>query len=144
MQNKKLKIVHTESSCGWGGQEIRILTEAKGFLGRGHEVTLLCPEQAPIYEEAQQRNIPVVALPIARKKIKGLLAVRRWLKKNSIDIVNTHSSTDSWLMALASKMVANPPVLLGLVMFLLLYLIINLLVGCIPRRLSILQQRVRN
>ena len=28
---KALSIVHTENSCGWGGQEIRILTEARGF-----------------------------------------------------------------------------------------------------------------
>ena len=33
-----LSIVHTENSCGWGGQEIRILTEARGFLDRGHRV----------------------------------------------------------------------------------------------------------
>ncbi len=33
---KPLSIVHTENSCGWGGQEIRILTEARGILDRGH------------------------------------------------------------------------------------------------------------
>ena len=27
---------------GWGGQEIRILTEARGFLDRGHRVSLGC------------------------------------------------------------------------------------------------------
>ena len=31
---KPLAIVHTENSCGWGGQEIRILTEARGFSPR--------------------------------------------------------------------------------------------------------------
>jgi glycosyltransferase involved in cell wall biosynthesis len=97
-----LNIVHTESSCGWGGQEIRILTEAGGMLARGHRVTLLCPPQAPICAAAQARGIPVVALPIARKNLTGLRALRGWLgAQRDIDVLNTHSSTDSWLAALA-------------------------------------------
>ena len=31
-----LNIVHTESSTGWGGQELRILTEMEGMARRGH------------------------------------------------------------------------------------------------------------
>ena len=37
----RLAIVHTESSLGWGGQEIRVLSEAQGLIARGHDVTLL-------------------------------------------------------------------------------------------------------
>jgi hypothetical protein len=37
---RPLSIGHTEASMGWGGQEIRILTEARGFLDRGHRVAL--------------------------------------------------------------------------------------------------------
>ena len=29
-----MHIVHTDSSCGWGGQEIRVLEEAAGMLAR--------------------------------------------------------------------------------------------------------------
>ncbi len=96
-----LNIVHTESSCGWGGQEIRILTEALGMQRRGHRVTIVCPPEAPIYPAAQKLGIPAVALPIARKNLKGLFALRHWLKANKADVLNTHSSTDSWLVALA-------------------------------------------
>src|SRR3989344_5516003 len=104
-----MHIVHTEASCGWGGQEIRILTEAEGMLRRGHKVTLLCPPEARIFAEAQQRKIPVVALPIGRKRLPGVLALRRWLKANSTDVINTHSSTDTWLAALASRLLDRPP-----------------------------------
>ena len=31
---QKLSILHTESSTGWGGQEIRILTEAAGMIAQ--------------------------------------------------------------------------------------------------------------
>ncbi len=104
-----MHIVHTEASCGWGGQEIRILTEAAGMQRRGHRVTLLCPPEARIFAEAQQRKIPVVALPIGRKRLPGVLALRRWLKANPADVINTHSSTDTWLVALASRLLEHPP-----------------------------------
>ena len=98
---RKLKIIHTESSCGWGGQEIRILTESQGMMERGHNVSILCPSHAPIFAEAKERGIPVFPLPIAKKTIKGLLATINYLKKNPADVINTHSSTDSWMVSLA-------------------------------------------
>lgn len=104
-----MHVVHTEASCGWGGQEIRILTEAEGLIRRGHRVTLLCPEQARIYEEASLRKVPAIALPIGRKNLGGLRALTRWLKANPVDVLNTHSSTDTWLAALAALALANPP-----------------------------------
>ena len=96
-----LRIVHTESSCGWGGQEIRILTEATGMMERGHQLHILCVDGSNIHREAVKRGIPVTGLPIGRKNIAGLRAIRRWLHDNPLDVVNTHSSTDSWLVALA-------------------------------------------
>lgn len=107
MPHKPLHIVHTEASLGWGGQEIRILTEATGMIARGHQVTLLCPPQAKIYAEAKLRNVPVQTLAIGRKSLPGLIAMRGWLKTHSADVINTHSSTDSWLAALASRALKN-------------------------------------
>jgi glycosyltransferase involved in cell wall biosynthesis len=104
-----LKIVHTEASCGWGGQEIRILTESAGMVARGHQVTLLCPPEARIYREAQRRGLPAVALPIGRKSLRGLLALRHWLRGHEVDVINTHSSTDTWLAALAGLTCGKVP-----------------------------------
>jgi glycosyltransferase involved in cell wall biosynthesis len=108
-----LSIVHTENSCGWGGQEIRILTEARGFLDRGHRVTLIAPAEAPIAPAADALGIRCIRLPIARKRLPGLFALRGWLwrHRGDIDIVNTHSSTDSWLAAAAcATLPAAPPI----------------------------------
>lgn len=104
-----MNIVHTEASCGWGGQELRILSEAAGLIGRGHQVTLLCAEESNIFREASRHGVPAVALPIARKRIGGLLALRRWLTSHPVDVVNTHSSTDTWLTALACASLRRPP-----------------------------------
>jgi len=104
-----MNIVHTESSLGWGGQEIRILTEAAGMRPRGHQVTLLCSPKAKIFGEAILRGIPVTALPIARKNPAGMWALYRWLKSNPVDVINTHSSTDTWLAAIARQLLRNAP-----------------------------------
>ena len=106
-----MRILHTESSIGWGGQEIRILTEAQGMIARGHQVTLLTPASADICPAAQRRNIPVVALPIEKKRPGALLAMRKWLAahRGELDVINTHSSTDSWLVALARASLRGVP-----------------------------------
>jgi len=104
-----MHIVHTESSQGWGGQEIRILEEAAGMRARGHRVTVIAPGAARIHGEAQRRGLDAVDLPIARKGLRGVLALKRWLAANRADVVNSHSSTDSWLVALACKLLASPP-----------------------------------
>jgi glycosyltransferase involved in cell wall biosynthesis len=110
MSAPRLHIVHTESSCGWGGQEIRILSEARGMIERGHRVALLCPSESNIYRHASDYGVPATPLPIAHKRLRALLALRAWLKQHpAIDIINTHSSTDAWLTALACATLDNAP-----------------------------------
>lgn len=108
-----LSILHSESSTGWGGQEIRILTEMAGFMRRGHRVHLLTPHSAKIYSAAQARGIPVTAIPMVKKTLPALWAMRSWLAQHGqeFDIVNTHSSTDSWLAALSLATLGNGPAL---------------------------------
>ncbi len=108
-----LSILHTESSLGWGGQEIRILTEARGMLDRGHRVMLLTPAEAEIFPAAKRLGIPVEAVDISKKRLGPLFALRNWLKQHGreYDIINTHSSTDSWLSAVACATLHGMPAL---------------------------------
>lgn len=106
-----MKILHTEASCGWGGQEIRILEEARGLIQRGHEVSLACPSEARIREEADRYGVPAVSLPIGRKNLGGLMVMRQHIAQTRPDVINTHSSTDSWLAAIAcTTLVGAPPI----------------------------------
>jgi len=105
---KPLKVVHTESSLGWGGQELRVLSESRGMIRRGHDVRLVCPPQARIFAEAPNWGVPVAGLPIERKRWSGLRALADWLRANPCDLLNTHSSTDSWLAALALRLARHP------------------------------------
>lgn len=111
MAGRALKIVHTESSNGWGGQEMRILTETQGLIERGHDVQILCCKNSGLQREAVRRGVPSISLPIEKKTLSALVAIRRWLHANRVDVVNTHSSTDSWLVALARRTLRNSPAL---------------------------------
>jgi len=104
-----LSILHTESSLGWGGQEIRIISEAAGLEARGHDVTLAASPHSRVYDEAKKRGLTVVAAPIERKGLRGLWGMRRVLASQQFDVVNTHSSTDSWLTALAAATLHRAP-----------------------------------
>jgi glycosyltransferase involved in cell wall biosynthesis len=106
---KRLRLLHTEASCGWGGQELRILAEAQGMIARGHEVWLAAPAQSRIYAEAAKRAIPATTLPIARKGLAGVCSLRALMLERRIALVNTHSSTDAWLVALAKLGLRGAP-----------------------------------
>jgi len=108
---RALSIAHTEASMGWGGQEIRILTEARGLLDRGHRVVLYAPPESRIAAEAAGFGVPRVTLPIGRKRPAGVAALARAFRVARHDVVNTHSSTDTWLAAVACRMVRQPPAL---------------------------------
>jgi len=98
-----LAIAHTEASLGWGGQEIRTLTEAAGFIARGHRVVVYAAPGARILAEAPRFGVPAVALPIGEKQPRGVGALVGAFRANPVDIVNGHSSTDTWLDALACR-----------------------------------------
>jgi len=104
-----LRILHTESSLGWGGQEIRVLTEARGVAQRGHEVTIAAPRESRIHQAAGGYGVEAVAIPIARKSIGGLHGMMGLLRNRRFDVINTHSSTDSWLAAIAVSFLRQAP-----------------------------------
>src|SRR5436853_7578543 len=83
-----LSIAHTEASNGWGGQEIRVLTEAAGFIARGHRVVVYAAHGAKILDEAPRFGVPASALPIARKRPIGVLALADAFTGDRMEIVN--------------------------------------------------------
>jgi glycosyltransferase involved in cell wall biosynthesis len=109
-----MKILHTEASCGWGGQEIRILDEAAGFIARGHEVHIAAPAGAPIISAAKHRKIPVHCIPVDRRRLNSWRMLRALISKLRPDIVVTHSSSDSWLTAAAALFYHPRPVIVRL------------------------------
>ena len=57
-------VLHTESSPGLGGQEIRTLTEARWTVERGWRVILACPPGGRLYARARAAGLEAVGLPM--------------------------------------------------------------------------------
>ncbi len=110
---KRYAILHTEASKGWGGQEIRIITEAEGFIKRGHRIIIAAPPDAMIIKQAKVKGIETVPLSMEKSSvfgpIKKLIAI---INKHEIDVVNTHSSRDSWLASIAARLSFRKPVII--------------------------------
>jgi len=68
-----------------------------------------CPAHARMTAEAARFGVPVIPLPIEFKTLAGFRALRGYLASHAPDVVNTHSSSDSWLTGLACATLANPP-----------------------------------
>jgi len=100
-----MKVLHTEWSDGWGGQEIRIINEMIAVREQGVEVFLACRDHAIIKQKALENNIKVFTLPFrGNADFKTLFSLKKIIKRHSIDIVNTHSGKDTWVGGLAAKL----------------------------------------
>ncbi len=100
-----IKVLHTEWSDGWGGQEIRIIGEMLAMRELGVDVCLACTEHAQIRQKALDNDIKVFILPFkGNADLSTLFGLRKIIRQQHIDIVNTHSGKDTWVGGLAAKL----------------------------------------
>jgi glycosyltransferase involved in cell wall biosynthesis len=100
-----MRILHTESSRGWGGQEIRILHEALEMRERGHEIILAVNQGGKLIEKARKEGFTVYEITFS--KFSAFISISRLLKiikNHDIEIVNTHSSLDAWLGGITARL----------------------------------------
>ncbi len=106
------KILHTEASLGWGGQERRILMEALTMRQRGHQPAFAADPRGELYQRARQSNFPVTPLVFGGgHNLKAWLRLRRLLDEQAVDVLNTHSSLDSWVGTLVWQTLRTKPLL---------------------------------
>jgi len=103
------RIAHSEASLGWGGQEHRVLAELRGFQNRRCNVWLLAPAESEIFKRAAGQKISTV--PFHAGKLRFPFEIARlagWLRRKQIQILNTHSSRDGWLLGMAGRLARVP------------------------------------
>jgi glycosyltransferase involved in cell wall biosynthesis len=106
-------ILHTEASLGWGGQERRILVEALAMRERGHRLAFACDHRSELSRRVTQHGFPLTPLTFggAGNNFAAWIRLRRLLEESKPDILNTHSSLDSWLGSLAWQSLRARPML---------------------------------
>lgn len=110
---KILTVLHTESSTGWGGQESRSLRESEELTRRGHRAIILCQPGSGLAKRAGKSGIPTAVVrmranvdPVAINFVRGLV------RKENVDIINTHSSHDSWIATMGAWFSGRKPVII--------------------------------
>ena len=105
LPDSKLTILHTEASNGWGGQEIRILSEAEWFRDQGYRIILANPQNGQLNAKARARGFEVFDIPFEKKtQLRDFFRVRKIIKDHKPDVIGTHSSVDSWVGLLAATL----------------------------------------
>ncbi|MBZ0220320.1 MAG: glycosyltransferase family 4 protein [Candidatus Methylomirabilis sp.] len=106
-------IFHTEASLGWGGQEIRVLNECLGMKSRGHRPVIISEEDSGIFQKARQAGIETIPVSFSRKDYPAsLVMLVKAIRNFRPDVVNTHSSRDSWLASAAAMLVRPRPLII--------------------------------
>ncbi len=107
-----LTILHTESAKRWGGQERRTFAEAREFKKRGYRVILAVQPESALGKHAKEIGIEVREIGMGNRDIaKAFFRLLSLIRRERVDIVNTHSSKDSWIASFAARL-AHQPILL--------------------------------
>ena len=109
MTSPLYKIIHTTCHTDWGGLEKRVLNESLWMAEKGHQVTIIAPENTPLMKRAKGHGLQLY--PMAFKRLSALSDYRRLVrifKKEAPHIVNTHGNTDAKVALPAAKKACVP------------------------------------
>ena len=108
-----MRILHTEAATGWGGQEIRIFREAKGMRDKGYQVFIHASPESQLLKRSIEDGFDTKPVIFQRRRFFNVFTeLKRFIESMEIDIVNTHSSRDSWLALPAARLAKNKPLVL--------------------------------
>ncbi len=103
-----MRILHSESSKGWGGQENRTLNELIGMRACGHQMAVVCQPGARLSERAREAGFNVFEVPMrGALDLAAIARLRRIITIFSADVLNTHSSRDTQLAGMAARLLGR-------------------------------------
>ncbi|MBO1111833.1 glycosyltransferase family 4 protein [Bordetella petrii] len=107
---KPLRILHTEAAMTFGGQEHRVFKEMLAMRERGHHLELVCQSGATLISRMESEGFRVHVIPMAglKNSITAATQIARILRAGEIDVLNTHSRTDTMAAATAGRFAKTP------------------------------------
>jgi len=104
-------VLHTESSPGLGGQELRTLSEARWTAERGWRVLLAGQPDGRFVGHARAAGLEAVGVRMRGGwDLGAVCALQRLIRREQVSIVHTHSSVDGWVGGLAARAAGVPVV----------------------------------
>jgi glycosyltransferase involved in cell wall biosynthesis len=87
--------------------------EAEGMRRRGHRVLIAATPGSRIVDEAASRNVEICRVEMAGWRTPTAVGrLRDMIRRERVDIVNTHSSRDSWLASASAMLSRRRPILI--------------------------------
>ena len=100
-----MRILHSESSANWGGQEYRTLEQACWLADHGHAVALAAPPGGVIAERAGEAGIPLYPIEFhGQFDPRSISRARRAVSSHGAEIVDCHGSRDGAAFAFARSL----------------------------------------
>ncbi|MDP6429400.1 MAG: glycosyltransferase family 4 protein [Rhodospirillales bacterium] len=97
-----MKVLHTESSVNWGGQEYRILDQMAWLAENGHHTGLAARPGSDIADRAHAANLSVHLVDYTgHYNPFAILHVRSLVKRHGYQIADCHGSRDVMTQAFA-------------------------------------------
>jgi glycosyltransferase involved in cell wall biosynthesis len=108
-----VNIFIAESSTAVGGQELAVILHAEGLLKRGHDLRLILEPESPIARMALDKRLPVTLMTMRKSHYaQAITSLRALMARHRPAIVQVNSSRDSWIGAMAVRLVRPRPKLL--------------------------------
>lgn len=106
-----MNILHTETLKGWGGQQNKVLKECVALRQLSHHVTLICNPDSVIGKRFRKENFSVIEHKMNKKNwLETIPFFLKLIKKDEIDLIITHGSTDSWIGGVAARLSTRKPI----------------------------------
>lgn len=71
---------------------------------RGYRVMIATPKDSPLFERARGAGIPAFSMDFNKRNPLSLLRVMGLIRRLRPHILNTHSSSDSWVASMAARL----------------------------------------
>ena len=92
---------------------MRVLLEAQALSQRGHKVLVLCDSKADLLDRSIKSKIPVEKVSMGRSDfVFAIRKCQKVIEKHGVDLINTHSSRDSWIGSIAGRFSSRKPIIL--------------------------------
>ncbi len=92
-----VRVLHTESSPRFGGQELRTLMEMEGLTRFGISSSLFAPAESEILRLAQEKGLSAFPMGFtANLNPVEIGHLVKFIRTKKVTVVNSHGSKDSW------------------------------------------------
>lgn len=100
-----MRVLHTECSMNWGGQELRQIREDCWLNSHGHTSWVLCHPDSEVFRRGSEAGARVLPLNLNRTwRVDRMIWIAAFCRREKVDLINAHSSRDALLAFPAAVM----------------------------------------